>query len=183
MLVPVIETPRLTLRAHSLDDFAPSLAMWTHPAVTKYIGGLPNSGEAVWGRLIRYVGHWALLDYGYWVVQEKASRDFVGELGFADYHRDIHPPIDAPELGWALIPRVHGRGYATEAVAAALRWGDQHLNGTRTVCLIHPENAASIRVAEKSGYREWTRTQYKGEPAMLFERVNEAFPKYPEILK
>ncbi|MDP9111370.1 MAG: GNAT family N-acetyltransferase [Candidatus Eremiobacteraeota bacterium] len=179
MTVPVIETPRLTLRAHTLDDFSPSLAMWADPIVTRYIGGVPSSAEAVWARLIRYAGHWALLGYGYWVVQEKGSQEFLGELGFADYHRDISPPIDAPELGWALIPRVHGRGYATEAVAAVLQWGDRHFQGSPTVCLIHPDNAPSVRVAEKNGYREWTRTQYKGEPAILFERFSETSQNSP----
>lgn len=179
MTVPVIDTPRLTLRGHSLADFPASLSMWADPIVTRYIGGLPSSREVVWSRLIRYAGHWALLGYGYWVIEEKASREFVGELGFADYHRDISPAIDAPELGWALIPRVHGRGYATEAVAAVLEWGDRHFNGARTVCLIHPDNAASVRVAEKGGYRAWTTSEYKGEPALLFERLSESSRNNP----
>lgn len=170
MEVPVIETPRLTLRAHSLADFAACAAMWAEPAVTQYIGGRPSTGEEVWGRLIRYAGHWALLDFGYWAIVEKSSGESVGELGFADFHRDIHPAIDVPELGWALVSRVHGQGYGTEAVSAALRWGDGHFNPTRTVCLIHPENAASIRVAGKCGYREWLQTEYKGQSTTLFER-------------
>ena len=170
MTVPLIETPRLTLRAHGVEDFAPCAAMWADPAVVRYIGGRPSTSEEVWGRLIRYAGHWALLDFGYWAIVEKASGDYVGELGFADFHRTIQPPIEVPELGWALVSRVHGRGYATEAVAAALRWGDGHFTPPRTVCLIHPENAASIRVAEKCGYREWIRTEYNGQRTTLFER-------------
>lgn len=171
MTVPVIETPRLRLRAHRLADYAAAAAMWADPAVTRHIGGRASTGEEVWGRVIRYAGHWALLGFGYWAIEEKAGGEFVGELGFADYHRDIIPSIDGvPEAGWALISAVHGRGYATEALNAILHWGDGHFSNPRTVCMIGPDNAASLRVAEKCGYREWVQTHYKGQPATLFER-------------
>jgi RimJ/RimL family protein N-acetyltransferase len=59
-------------------------------------------------RLLRYVGHWAVLGFGYWVVEEKASGEFVGETGFADYRREMKPSLDgAPEIGWVLTPRFH----------------------------------------------------------------------------
>ena len=60
--------------------------------------------------------------------------------------------------------------YATEAVAAAQAWGDAHVGGARTVCLIHPDNQPSLRIAEKFGFREYARTTYKGEPGVLLER-------------
>jgi RimJ/RimL family protein N-acetyltransferase len=91
-------------------------------------------------------------------------------MGFADFRREITPPLDAPEAGWVLAPWAHGRGYATEAVRAALAWGDAHLAAPRTVCMIAPENAASIRVAEKCGYRELARTSFKDEDTLLFAR-------------
>jgi RimJ/RimL family protein N-acetyltransferase len=55
-------------------------------------------------------------------------------------------------------------------VRAAVSWGDAHFAGSRSTCLIEPGNVASIRVAEKCGYREWERTVYKGEPAIVFVR-------------
>jgi RimJ/RimL family protein N-acetyltransferase len=169
--VPILESGRLRLRGHRLADFADCAAMWADPVVTRYIGGKPFSREEVWARLLRYVGHWALLGFGYWAVEEKATSEFVGELGFADFKRDIQPSLeDTPELGWALASRVHGKGYATEAVRAAITWGDEHFGRARTTCLIHPENMASIRVAEKCGYREFQRTTYKGHATILFER-------------
>ena len=88
-----------------------------------------------------------------------------------EFKRELEPPIlGFPEIGWVLAPHAHGRGYATEAVQAAVAWGDQHFGATRTVCLIHPENLRSIRVAEKCGYKELHRTTYKGQPTTLFER-------------
>lgn len=171
LLVPVLETPRLTLRGHRRDDFSDCTAMWGDPAVTRFIGGRPSTAEEVWTRLLRYVGHWALLGFGYWVVVDKATGRFVGEVGFADFKREIEPPLDgAPEIGWALAPWAHGRGYATEAVRCAVAWGETRFGAQRTVCLISPENVASIRVAQKCGYSEMARTRYKGEPTLLFAR-------------
>jgi RimJ/RimL family protein N-acetyltransferase len=171
MEVPVIETRRLKMRGHRLDDFAACAAMWADPIVTQHIGGKPFSEEEVWARMLRYVGHWAWMGFGYWAIEEKDTGDFVGELGFADYKRDIKPSIEGvPELGWALAPRVHGKGYATEAVRAAVAWGEKQFGSARTVCLIHPENLASIRVAGRCGYQEFQRTTYKGHPTIMFAR-------------
>ena len=149
--------------------------MWADAGVTRYIGGRPFSGEEVWARLIRYVGHWALMGFGFWLIEEKSTASFAGELGFANFKREIEPPLgNTPELGWALATRVHGKGYATEAVRAALSWGDARLDAAQTVCLIHPENLASIRVAHKCGYRQLNQTTYRGEPTILFVRARAA---------
>jgi RimJ/RimL family protein N-acetyltransferase len=169
--IPVIETNRLILRGHRLDDFSDCVAMWSDPIVTRFIGGKPFSEEETWARLLRYAGHWSLMGFGYWAIEEKDTHSFVGESGFADFKRDIEPSIKGmPELGWALISRVHGKGYATEAVRAVVAWGEQHFGSARTVCIIRPENVASIRVAEKCGYRELQRTAYKGHATIIFAR-------------
>jgi RimJ/RimL family protein N-acetyltransferase len=177
---PVIETGRLRLRRHRIDDFADCLAMWSDPAVTRHIGGKPFVAEEVWGKILRYAGHWSLLGFGYWVVEEKSSRRFVGEVGFADFKRAIEPSFDgAPEIGWALAARAHGAGLATEAVGAAVAWSEAHLGAARTVCLIRPDNAASIGVATKCGYREFARTAYKDRPTILFQRYARSGPPEP----
>lgn len=168
---PEIETDRLWLRGHRLDDLGDAFAMWSDPAVTRFIGGKPSTEQQTWGRLSSYVGHWALLGFGYWALAEKASGRFVGELGFADFRRAIAPPMrDVPELGWALASHAHGKGYATEAVRAAVAWGDTRFASARTVCMIDVGNHASIRVAEKCGYREFERTTFNGRPMVFFER-------------
>jgi RimJ/RimL family protein N-acetyltransferase len=168
--VPILETERLRLRAHRMDDFAHSAAMWADPEVARYIGGKPLTEEEVWARFLRYVGHWSLLGFGYWVVEEKASGNFAGEMGFADYKRDIPALKGFPEIGWAIVSQAKGKGYATEGVRAVVAWGDAHFRAAATACIIHPENLASIRVAEKCGYRESVLTTYKGQPSVMFVR-------------
>ena len=171
MEIPVIETERLRLRAHCVDDLAACAAMWGDPLVTRYIGGRPFTLEEVWARLLRYVGHWTLLGFGFWLVEERATGTFVGEAGLAEFQRDIKPAIQGvPEMGWVLSPRFHGKGYATEAVRAAAAWGDARFGRARTVCLIHPDNTASVRVAEKCGYRPLPAAIYKGQATLMFER-------------
>lgn len=169
--VPVIETERLRLRAHRTDDFEACLALWSDPDVTRFIGGRPATQEEVWSRILRYAGHWVLLGYGYWAIEDKATERLVGETGFADFKRAIEPSLDGtPEIGWVLVPSAQGRGYATEAVHAVVSWGDRHFGGTATVCLISPENLPSLRVAEKCGYRLFDSTIYKDGPTQLMRR-------------
>jgi RimJ/RimL family protein N-acetyltransferase len=145
--------------------------MWGDEQVVRHMGGKPFTREEVWGRLLRYAGHWHLLGFGYWFVEEKATGNFVGEVGFAELMRDIEPSIKGtPEIGWVLARRAQGQGYATEAALAAIAWGEKHFGRIRTVCLINTENAPSLRVAEKCGYREFDRTIYKSDTHVLLSR-------------
>ncbi len=167
---PTLETERLKLRAHRLEDFVHSAAMWADPEVTRYIGGKPHTEEESWARLLRYAGHWSLLGFGYWAVEEKSTGRFIGEVGFADYKRDLPALKSLPEIGWAFTTQARGNGFATEAVRAAITWGDAHFRSPRTACIIHPENLASIRVAEKCAYREFQRATYKSHATIMFVR-------------
>jgi RimJ/RimL family protein N-acetyltransferase len=168
---PVLETTRLRLRPHRADDYAICAAIWSDPDVIRYIGGRALSTEEVWKRLLQYAGLWSLLGYGYWAVEEKASGRYIGDIGYADLKRDIVPALDGMlEFGWVLAPLAHGKGYASEAVAAISAWGEAHVADRRTVCIIAPENLPSIRVAEKAGLRRWQETTYHGSPTIVFIR-------------
>ena len=170
-VVPVIETERLRLRAHCAKDHAECLAIWSDPEVTRYIGGRPFTSEEVWKRLLQYVGLWSLLGYGYWAVEEKATGRYIGDIGFADFLRDMEPSLRGMlEFGWVLAPHAHGKGYASEAVAAAVAWGEAHFPALPAVCIISPENLPSIRVAEKAGFRRQQDTTYHGSPTIVFRR-------------
>jgi RimJ/RimL family protein N-acetyltransferase len=167
-----IETERLVMRPHLLADFDASAALWGDPEVTRFIGGRPFTREEVWTRHLRAAGHWAMLGFGYWTVRRKSDMAYVGEVGFADFKRDIVPAFHGvPEMGWVLNPAFHGQGLAGEAVAAGVAWGDAAFGGARTVCIINPDNAPSIRLAQKHGFVQQAATQYHGAPTLLFERV------------
>ena len=123
-------------------------------------------------RLMRNAGNWALMGYGSWLVEEKGGGTFVGEIGFMTLIRDIVPSLEGyPEIGWVVAPRAHGKGYATEAVRAALAWSDANIAEPRTTCIISPENAPSLGVAAKCGFTEFARTSFRGEPTVMLERL------------
>lgn len=171
MEAPVIETERLVLRGHRSDDFEALADLWADAQVVRFIGGKPSSREESWSRLLRYAGHWALLGYGAWAVEVKGGPRYAGSVGFGELRRDIAPSlVGTPEGGWVFSPAVHGRGIAGEALQAALAWMDRHHAGATTSCIIDPGNAASIRVAERAGYREHARSDYKGSPVIQFRR-------------
>jgi RimJ/RimL family protein N-acetyltransferase len=171
MDVPVIETERLILRGHRLEDFDALAEMWADPQVARFIGGKPATREESWARLLRYAGHWSLLGFGYWAVELKAGALFVGDVGFANWQRQITPSLDGmPEGGWVFSSTTHGRGIATEAVQAALAWADSQFDSKTTTCIIGVDNVASIRVAEKGGYREFARAEFKGTEVIQFRR-------------
>lgn len=174
-LIPVIEAPRLRLRGHRRDDLSYCVAMWSDPDVTKFISGRAASEQHTWTRLLSYVGHWALMGFGYWVIEEKVSGDFVGEVGFADFKRDVAPSMKgSPELGFALASRFHGKGYATESVRAALSWADAHIPQPRTVCLVNPQNLASLRVVKRCGYEPFEQSVINEQPVLFLSRPKPA---------
>ena len=167
---PTVETERLVLRAYRIEDFPHLAAAWADPEVVRHVGR-PSTEEESWTRLLRNIGLWPMLGYGYWAATEKATGRYVGDVGLADFKREIEPSIKGvPEIGWVLARWSHGRGYATEAAQAALRWLEGTLGPQRTVCIIDVENRPSLRVADKCGDREFARAQYKSSAVVMLER-------------
>lgn len=170
MSAPILTTSRLVLSGHTPDDFAACTALWSDPEVVRFIGGRPFAPDEVWARILRYAGLWALLGYGYWAIRDRATGRFLGECGFADFRRDIQPPLgDRPEAGWILAPEAHGRGLAEEAMRAALDWIERAGFGT-TVCIIAPGNTASLKLAGRLGYVIQGEAQFRGQPTTLLAR-------------
>lgn len=171
MGIPRVETERLILRGHTLEDFPSYARMWASPVVTRFIGGVPLSEEDSWAKFMRVAGHWALLGHGFWAIEEKVSGKRIGEAGILSVKREIEPSFHGvPELGWGLDPEVHGKGYATEAGHAILKWGEEKFGRVRMVCIIDPENTPSLGVAERLGFKPYARTTYKGDAIVLLER-------------
>lgn len=169
--VPTIETERLILRPYRRDDFAAYSTLFSDAEVTRFIGGMPFSREQAWTRFLRQVGMWQYFGFGFFALQDRETGQFIGEAGFHDLHRVITPSLEGTmETGWALSPRSHGHGLATEAVRAVLNWGDQHFPALKKTCIIDTANLASLRVASKLQFKETGRTTYHGAHVILLER-------------
>lgn len=166
---PILRSERLVLRPHRLADFERLANMWSHPAVVTYFGGKPFDREDSWNRLLRYVGHWQMMGYGMWAVTLTGDDEHIGDVGFLHGERTGVPPFGCPEAAWSFHPDAQGQGYASEAVACALAWGDSRFD--RTVAMIHPANAASIVVARRCGFGIYGEARYKEHPVGLWERA------------
>lgn len=106
----------------------------------------PFTRKQSWDNFAGGLGQWVLLGYGCWAIEEKATRHFVGVAGV---NRPIHYPED--ELGWTLVAQAEGRGIAFEAATAAREYARTHQGITELVSYIDPDNARSIRLAQRLG--------------------------------
>ena len=168
---PVLETPRLRLRPHELRDVAECIAMWADPEITRYTIGEPSPATRTWQRILAYRGHWQLLGFGYWAVEDRGTGRYIGEMGFADFRRGLHPAINGlPELGWVLAAHAHGQGYAVEALRAIVAWGDRYFGSLDTACIIHRDNQRSFRVADRLGYHAIASGSEQGESDVILTR-------------
>ncbi|PYQ62926.1 MAG: GNAT family N-acetyltransferase [Acidobacteria bacterium] len=160
--IPVLETERLRLRAFRLGDFEGYAAMCGDPEVARYLTTRFDREQA-WRHLAFLIGHWVLRGFGMWAVEEKATGAFVGRIGFAE-------PEGWPgfELAWTLARPFWGRGYATEGARAALAHAFTVLKKDRVVSLIHPENQASLRLAERLGERLEGRVEILGREHLVY---------------
>jgi len=170
-MIPVLETPRLKLRPHRVEDFEALATLWADPAVTRFIGK-PATREESWARLLRYGGLWPLLGFGYWAVEQRGSGAYLGDVGFADFHRPMDPaPPALPEIGWVLSPAAQGHGLATEAATAALEW----LRGS-CFCIIDPAHLGSLRVAAKLGFESRGLARYRDSVTTVLVREHTGGP-------
>ena len=169
---PELTTDRLVLAGHALEDYPHLAGLWSDPDVVRYIGGRAFTAEESWARLLRYAGAWALMGYGFWTFKTRDGAQYLGEGGLLNGRRSLGEDFDtSPEVGWALHPSAHGKGYAGEALGAVLGWADG-AGIARTVCLIEPANAPSVKLAEKVGFRRFRETTYHGARVDLFERAS-----------
>lgn len=174
-MIPVLETPRLLLRGRTLADFPAYAAIWANPAVVRFTSRAPVSEEDAWTKFVRMEGLWRVTGFGWWIVEEKATQRVIGEIGAADFRRDIKPSLAGmPEFGWMIDPIAQGKGYAKEALGAALRWADAKFRDAVYCCIIDDENTPSIKVAVTHGFQRVGVGVYKGGDVSIYHRPSVA---------
>ncbi len=168
--IPTINTSRLTLRAMRPEDFARFAQIWAMPRVVAHISGKPWPKGRSWDAFLRNAGHWQIVGFGQWAIQIHRQPEMAGQTGFFYGSRQLGQDFDPfPEAGWVLDPAMHRRGLGLEAAQAAHDWFDRVIAG-RTVCIVTPDNRASLKVAAALGYEHLRDAEVEGDEVMLLTR-------------
>lgn len=168
---PVLVTERLELWQPRLGDIAQMMEIVAHPVTARFLGSAQSPADH-FTRFQRNAGSWFLHGYGGFMVRLKGTAPVVGNCGVFHSFRGLGEDFDdQAEAGWIVAAECAGQGIAGEAMRAALDWFDRTHGPRRTVCMIDPDNAPSIRLAEKLGYAPMRHVELNGEPVRLFERL------------
>jgi RimJ/RimL family protein N-acetyltransferase len=144
---PPEPTARLSFREMTEADLEPMAALLGDPEVMTYYRHPKDRDEALeWIRKNqrRYGEH----GFGLWIIELRETGEFVGDCGLT--FQDVEG-ADELEVGYHVRRSLQRRGYATEAAATVRDYARGVLGATRLAAIIHPDNLASQRVAEKIG--------------------------------
>ncbi len=165
---PVLETERLVLRPFREDDVDAYTAVLQAPEVRAALHLADDVGRyEAWLGMAQQLGQWELRGTGQWALEERSTGAFVGRAGMHFPARADWPGI---EIGWTLHPDHWGKGYATEAGAAARDYAFAYHDVDALYSVILPENAPSQAVARRLGFTPWE------------ERVLSFFPSMPHVV-
>ena len=148
----VIETDRLILRTWRAEDAEAFYQLNQDPHVQEYLP-FPWSRERATQFVADMNERFAQHRYTSWAVEEKASGEFIGFVGFQAVIAPF-PCAPAIEIGWRLAYPYWGRGYATEAAKACLEYGSTVLGLREIVSFTTVPNMRSRRVMEKIGMQQ-----------------------------
>jgi ribosomal-protein-alanine N-acetyltransferase len=95
-------------------------------------------------------------------------------IGYCGFFAQIVDDVEQIEIAYRLHPDCWGQGLATEAARAVRDYGLNELHLPRLISLIHPENVASRRVAQKNGLVLEKKTVFRGFPTLVFGIRREA---------
>ncbi|MGW8249905.1 MAG: GNAT family N-acetyltransferase [Anaerolineales bacterium] len=145
----VLESSRLLFRRQQLDDLNHLWDLYCDPQVVKYIPDAPRTYLEVKEELEWFTnGHPEHPELGLWATIHKESGNFIGRCGLLPMTIDGQYEV---EVAYLIDKAYWGQGLGTEAAGAIRDYGFERLRLTRLICLVDPENLASIRVAEKIG--------------------------------
>jgi RimJ/RimL family protein N-acetyltransferase len=161
---PVCETPRLIVREFHPDDLDQLAAMVGDvEQMTFYPRPKTPAEAAAWidGNLTFYERH----GFGFWLLASRATSDFLGYCGIRPLILEGASEI---EMGWHTKKTSWNQGIATEAATAARDLAFERFGIRRLVAIIHPDHAASRRVAENIGMRAGRSTVLGDYPAVIY---------------
>lgn len=164
----ILETKRLLMRKFTIEDAQLIYDLNLDPEVIRYTGDPVKDIEHARQVLENTIlPQYALYNHGRWAVLVKPDLKFIGWCGLK-----VRPERNEIDLGYRFIKEAWGKGYATEAAFACLKYGFEQLGLKRIVGRAMPQNVASLRVLEKCGMQYIGEDIVDGHPAKTYEAVN-----------
>ena len=165
MSLDPIETPRLLLRPFRPEDAERAFGWLGDAAVMRFTPTGPDpSIDATRTRIVGYCEHQVRYGFSKWLIQDKDTGEAIGDSGLL-----LLPERGGPDLGFRFVRRSWGRGLATEVATAWVRAAFDRLGLARLTAFAHFENAASLRVLEKAGFRSQGRVRVRDMDSITFD--------------
>ena len=146
------ETPRLILRELLPTDLEGMFELDSDPEVHRYLGNNPVTDIEKLKGVIEFVRQQYIENgIGRWAMVEKSTNAFVGWTGMKLIKEPINNRVDFYDIGYRLVRRFWGKGYATEAAKVALDYAFTHLPTGEIIGLANVDNTGSRNVLQKIG--------------------------------
>jgi RimJ/RimL family protein N-acetyltransferase len=145
----ILRTLRLRLEPVQDSHFEGLRALHSDPAAMRFLGG-PKTDDEVRAWISAAQGHWARVGFNWWSVIEQGNEELLGAVSTQHIENDETKPI---EIGWRFRSEHWGKGYATEAGRAMLRFAFDEVGVREVYAVAKPENQASLRVMERLDMR------------------------------
>jgi RimJ/RimL family protein N-acetyltransferase len=162
----VVRTGRLILRPVSYADLADLTRLKTDPRVFAVMLGGVRSPAVVADELAEDITFWGRHGMGMWAVRDAAAERFLGVTGL-----HLRPDGRGVALRFAMMPAAQGNGYASEAAAAALRFGHERAGLMRIVGVARETNVVSRIVLGAIGMVECDSYEREGYRVLVYESV------------
>jgi RimJ/RimL family protein N-acetyltransferase len=168
---PLLVTERLELWLPREGDLKAMYAIVTEAETSRYLGAVAQLHEHSF-RFMRGAGSWFLYGYGPLMLRLKGQDAVIGNCGVFHTFRGLGEDFDDhPEAGWIIGAEHVGTGLGREVMEAVLAWFDAAHGKRRIVCMIAPENAASLGLAGRLGFAPFRHAVLPdGETVTLLER-------------
>jgi ribosomal-protein-alanine N-acetyltransferase len=136
-----------------MEDVEPFFEMDSDPEVHRYLGTQPVTTRDQIIETINYVQQqYKDNGIGRWAIADKSTNQFIGWTGLKLVKEIMNNQTNYHDLGYRMIRKYWGRGYATETARASLSYGFDILNLNEIIATVNCENAASNAVVHKLGF-------------------------------
>ncbi|XUA21100.1 GNAT family N-acetyltransferase [Citrobacter sp. OP27] len=162
-----LETARLKLEPFNDSHYEGLRVMDSDPNVMRYITkGIVKTPEETWEGIRRVQARWDKYGFSWWAIKEKSSNVIVGAACLQHLANVDGAPL---EIGWRLVPKHKGKGYATEAAKAIIDFAAKRVKATYLVAVADPENMPSQRVMQRLDMTYKAIEQHYDAPCVVYE--------------